>query len=307
MGRRLDTSILDPIRSKDEAQRARKLENIYHVGQDKIWDGRAVLAELQSTHGLAHLQGEKREAVAHVFSGLMWGELAAWKISAQLADRIDDVGAKMATTSQVHDEARHFYVLHDYLTALDGGPRPLDRGTRGLIETVLGAEALPQKIAGMQLFIESIALTMFKAVREAELCPVLGQILLLFERDEARHVGLGVQYLPVLMRDANKLDRVQLDAFQLRILMWALVSLKQNERHLAALGIDPRKVVLAGRRRMVETQQMLTQASGRHFKEIAGPAVMRLFDAARALAFPESKTLPDRVVSAGRALWGNYA
>ena len=56
---------------------------------------------------------------------LMWGELAAWRISAQLADRLEPLEMKMAATSQAHDEARHFYVMHDYLELATGGLKEL--------------------------------------------------------------------------------------------------------------------------------------------------------------------------------------
>src|SRR4051812_38944917 len=71
-----------------EARRAKRLESIYHVGQERIWDGRAVLAELIAKHGRPQLEGKERRALSRIFSIIMWGELAAWKISAQLSDRL---------------------------------------------------------------------------------------------------------------------------------------------------------------------------------------------------------------------------
>ena len=53
--------------------------------------------------------------MAKIASVLLWGELAAWSISADLALKLTDTDAKMAASSQVFDEARHFYVLRDYL------------------------------------------------------------------------------------------------------------------------------------------------------------------------------------------------
>jgi ribonucleotide reductase beta subunit family protein with ferritin-like domain len=100
-----------------------KLERLYHVGQNNIWDGREVLDALIKKHGPPKLPPDKKESALKVLSILLWGELAAWAISADLAERIDDVEAKMAATSQAHDEARHFYVLRDYLRAL-GEPVP---------------------------------------------------------------------------------------------------------------------------------------------------------------------------------------
>ena len=102
---------------EDVAARARsrldKIERLYHVGQDQAWDGRAVLDALIEKHGPPRLDPERRAAAMRILSVLLWGELAAWAISADLAEHIDHVEAKMAATSQAHDEARHFYVLRD--------------------------------------------------------------------------------------------------------------------------------------------------------------------------------------------------
>ena len=85
-----------------------RLERIYHIGQDNVWDGKKVLDELIAKHWRPRIDGERRESALRILSILLWGELAAWAISADLAERIDDVEAKMAATSQAHDEARHF-------------------------------------------------------------------------------------------------------------------------------------------------------------------------------------------------------
>ena len=52
------------------------------------------------------------------------------------------------------------------------------------------------KLLGMQLIVESVAVTLFRSVAQAGVEPVLSELLPYFERDEARHVGLGVLYLP---------------------------------------------------------------------------------------------------------------
>src|SRR5438093_9864831 len=102
----LPYDMFDLARSAEEARRFDRARNIYHKGQDLAWDGREVLASLLAKHGGIKIAKEKREALAAVFGPILWGELAAWKISAQLADRLEPLEAKMAATSQAHDEAR---------------------------------------------------------------------------------------------------------------------------------------------------------------------------------------------------------
>ena len=182
-----------------EAQNAKVLERIYHKGQAQAWDGRAVLSSLISQHGVPDVDPEKKHALGRVFAVIMWGELAAWRISAELADEIEPLEAKMAATSQAFDEARHFYVMHDYLVALGALPDRLDRGAQALLDGVMNADSLPKKLLGMQLMVEPVALTLFHIVKRLEIEPVLTHLLPYYERDEARHVALGVQYLPALL------------------------------------------------------------------------------------------------------------
>ena len=107
---------------------AKTLENIYHRGQEKIWDGRDVLKMLVEKHGgINELPAEKKRALQNIFAVILAGEDAAWKISLQLAESVGSVEARMAATSQAHDEARHFYVMRDYLKLTDYNPRPVPR------------------------------------------------------------------------------------------------------------------------------------------------------------------------------------
>jgi hypothetical protein len=257
---RIRFDMFDAPRLADEARRAHKLASLYHRGQELAWDGRAVLAELIARHGGIHVPEDKRAALARVFGIIMWGELAAWKISLQLADEIVALEPKMAATSQAHDEARHFYVMHDYLEKLGQVPTSMDRASRAVLDIVLETPSLVKKLLGMQLMVESLALTIFQVVRESRVEPVLCDLLRYYEKDEARHVGLGVQLLPQMIRGLSRAEAVGLFAFQVRILGWTLAGLKSMEPALRALGLDPRAVLLVGRaKQTLAVQEMWSQ------------------------------------------------
>jgi rubrerythrin len=227
----------------DRAQhRLDKLERLYHVGQNNIWDGQKVLAELIAKHGPPRLPPDKKESALKVLSVLLWGELAAWAISADLAERIDDIEAKMAATSQAHDEARHFYVLRDYLRAL-GHPVPRLGGLgRRLLLSILDTPSLVHKLIGMQLLTESNALAIFRGLVESRLEPVLAELLPYYEKDEARHVGLGVMYLPRLLSRLSPVETVGVIAFQVRSIATLMSAGLTMHEHFRRLGIDPRKM-----------------------------------------------------------------
>jgi hypothetical protein len=219
-----------------------KLERLYHIGQENAWDGREVLSSLIAKHGPPRLPDAQREPALKLLSILLWGELAAWAISADLAERIDDVEAKMAATSQAHDEARHFYVLRDYLRAL-GSPVPRLGGLgRRLLTNILETDSLVHKLIGMQLLTESNALGIFRGLCEAEVEPVLVELLPYYEKDEARHVGLGVMYLPRLLSRLSAAEAARAAAFQLSC-VWYLVTAGLTLREdLVTLGINARRV-----------------------------------------------------------------
>jgi rubrerythrin len=227
----------------DRAQsRLDKLERLYHVGQNNIWDGREVLDALIKKHGPPKLPADKKESALKVLSILLWGELAAWAISADLAERIDDVEAKMAATSQAHDEARHFYVLRDYLRAL-GEPVPHLGGIgRRLLLSILETPSLVQKLIGMQLLTESNALAIFHGLVESKIEPVLAELLPYYEKDEARHVGLGVMYLPRLLSRLSAVETAGVVAFQLRSIAMLMSAGINMHDHFRNLGIDPRRM-----------------------------------------------------------------
>ncbi len=270
-------------RSHEEAARARRLEGLYHVGQEKAWDGRKVLAELVEKHGPIKIGDAERRALAKVFSIIMWGELAAWKVSAQLAEQIVPLEAKMAATSQAHDEARHFYVMHDYLTLLALEPPPLEFWSRAVVETTIETTDLAQKLAGMQLQVEVIALTIFQKVRELRVEPVLSELLLYFEKDEARHVGLGVQFLPELIRKMNSVEQARFTAFQLKLLLYSLAGLKKLEPHLAVLGIDARELIACGSQKQLTFMNDLAREAGQSSMQSWAGTV---FDAGVEAMFP---------------------
>ena len=166
----------------------------------------------------------------------------------------------MAATSQAHDEARHFYVMHDYLELLGEVPTSMDRASRAVLDLVLETPSLPKKLLGMQLMIESLALTIFQVVRETRVEPVLADLLRYYEKDEARHVGLGVQLLPQLIRGLSKKESLGLFLFQIQLLGWTLAGLKSMEPAFRELGVDPKAILQVGRaKQTLVFQEMWSQ------------------------------------------------
>jgi len=226
----------------DARDKTQKLERLYHQTQEFAWDPRAVLDELEEKHGGIHLTAEQKEAMGHVFTVLLWGELAAWNVAADLARALPDVNAKMAATGQVFDEARHFRVLRDYLGRAGVTLPKVDPYGRRLLRRLLDTDSLLQKLYGMQLVVETLALAIFKELADTQVEPVLTDLLRYVERDEARHVALGVMYLPTLAAKASPLERAKNWAFNVELFLLTVAGGQMMDKHWRALGIDHRRM-----------------------------------------------------------------
>ncbi|MDD9942732.1 MAG: ferritin-like domain-containing protein [Myxococcales bacterium] len=215
-----------------------RVERIYHVGQHHSWSGKDVLRDLLRKHGGIDLPPDKRAALREISSTLLWGELAAWSISADLALQLKTVEAKMAATSQTHDEARHFYTLRDYLLELGGELPQLDGYSHTVLTSILDSSCLAEQLLALQLIVENLAVNTFKALQKAQVEPVLAELLSYFERDEARHIGLGVLYLPELLEQLTPLQAFRLQLFQVKVATLIGWGAQLRRPYYEALGID---------------------------------------------------------------------
>jgi hypothetical protein len=236
-----DASIVGQAQARTDT-----VARIYHKGHEQAWDGRAVLDELEAKHGGIRFPADKRDAFAKIAGVLLWGELAAWSISADLALKLDDTPAKMAASSQVFDEARHFYVLRDYLWRAGVPVEKLGGWSRQILVELLETDNLLYKVVGMQLFVESMAVIIFREVANAKLEPVLTDLMYYFERDEARHVGLGVLTLPEVLEGLSNRDALSLWWFQTRMQLEMIAGGFQINPAFVELGIDPAELNLRG-------------------------------------------------------------
>ena len=246
--------------------KSRRLERLYHLTQEHAWDGKAVLGALVDKHGQPgrDMDPEIRESLTQVLAVLLWGELAAWTISADLALAIEDMDAKMAATGQVFDEARHFYVLRDYLVLLAGEDRvpPLGGLPRRLLLDVMETPSLAKKLVGMQLLFETNAVVIFRRLAESGVCPVLTELLPYFERDESRHVGLGVIFLPRLIERMSRGEATGVAAFHLRCIAMLIGGGFMLRQHFEALGLDQRLMATRVTTMQDEIVRQMVQAHG---------------------------------------------
>ena len=101
----LPHDLADPALLDRQARAARTLEKVYHRGQERIWDGRDVLGELVREVGPVSLPDAERRALQRILYLILWGELAAWRVSADLAAHLDSHESRLAATSALPSDS----------------------------------------------------------------------------------------------------------------------------------------------------------------------------------------------------------
>jgi hypothetical protein len=94
----------------------------------------------------------------------------------------------------------------------------------------------------MQILVEGAAQSIFRFLADNSVEPVLGEILPYIERDEARHIGLGVIHLPEILGKMSRTEcrRVAKEVRSIGDLVG--VSFAQEVRNFETLGLDPREL-----------------------------------------------------------------
>ncbi len=239
------------------------LTGIYHRGQEKIWDGRKVLSELVQQHGNPNrLDDKMSSALGRIFTMILRGEEAAWQISLQLAAMLESTPARLAATSQAHDEARHFYVLQNYLDLFGHRRCVLPETINTALSMVVSTDNLSKKLLGMQLMVEPVALTIFQEIRKKDIEPVLSGLLPYYERDEARHVALGVQHLPVILNTMNPFSLLDLTQWQVRLFMLELKGLRDMKKDFETIGLCPNELFSLAERKQLDALEDVANELG---------------------------------------------
>lgn len=149
---------------------------------------------------------------AFTFTQLFFGEQAALALSAQLVNECTELEARLCLAGQIIDEARHVEVFGRYLDKLDADA-PLDPMLEGIVHRILDSDFYGEKIVGMQIFLEGIAVGLFQIFQTDSPDPLLRELMRLVLRDESRHAGFGVMYLTHKFEKATKAEKQRTEDF----------------------------------------------------------------------------------------------
>jgi len=155
------------------------------------------------------LRAEQR---SFTFTQLFLGEQAALALCAQLLNMVPEMETRFCLAGQIIDEARHVEVFGRYLERL-GVEAPINRPLEELVYRLLDSDHYGEKIVGMQIFLEGIAVGIFQRFQTESPDPLMRDILRLVLRDESRHAAFGVIYLADRFRSATPAERARVEGF----------------------------------------------------------------------------------------------
>lgn len=149
---------------------------------------------------------------ALTFTQLFVGEQAALALCGQLLNMVPELETRFCLAGQIIDEARHAEVFGRYLEKL-GVDAPVNEPLEELIHRLLDSDHYGEKIVGMQIFLEGIAVGLFQRFQHDSPDPLMREIIQLVLRDESRHAGFGVIYLADRFRSASAAERTRVERF----------------------------------------------------------------------------------------------
>jgi len=149
---------------------------------------------------------------AFTFTQLFLGEQAALALCAQLLNMVPEMETKFCLSGQIIDEARHVEVFGRYLEKL-GVEAPLNPALEDLVHKLLESDHYGEKIVGMQIFLEGVAVGLFQRFQKDSPDPLMRDLIQLVLRDESRHAGFGVIYLADKFRDVSVAERRRVERF----------------------------------------------------------------------------------------------
>lgn len=177
-------------------------------------------------------------------SQFLHGEQGALMVAAQLVNAVPHTDAKFYAATQTMDEARHVEVFSKYVKKLDE-IRPIAPSLKKILDTTLQTENWMEKLVGMQIVVEGLALYTFREMRQLTQEPLLKELLTYVARDESRHHAYGVQYIERCVPLLSEQERSSLEDFALEAAR-ALIDMRNQQAMFTSLlqiwseaGIDP--------------------------------------------------------------------
>jgi hypothetical protein len=158
---------------------------------------------------------------AWILGQFLHGERGALLATAQVVQCAPRTDQKLYAATQVQDEARHVEAYERYIREKLGKTFSPNPHLVALLDGILQDSRWDMKFLGMQILVEGLALAAFGYIRAFTNEPLIKEITIRIQRDEARHVAFGVHALTeayTCLTDGERREREDFVADACRLL-----------------------------------------------------------------------------------------
>lgn len=195
---------------------------------------------------------EMRMAAARSFSSFYYGEQGAKLISAQLTVLAPTNESSKFLATQTMDEARHAEAFEAMIGFIHGKIDPMNPFLNAFLSDIMRTKHFEDKLVGMNLLVEGLALSAFRMMlKELKIgknisqggYTIIGSPVEDILRDESRHVGFGVLFLPQVLSGLSRRRKAFLRLRQLAWLALLYGSVKYHQADMETMGLDYLKLL----------------------------------------------------------------
>ena len=204
-----------------------------------VWDTLDEKAQLKFTN----------ESLRVRISGILHGEQGALSLSTGLSDMFVDPGAQEYATNQAREESRHVHAFALYMRSRFGGEiTPPTPTLNRILSSLVASEIIYEKVIGMQMIIEGIAMGLFASMYQEANDPLLKRVCQLVMTDESFHHRFGRIWAEENVPGITEELRNQLEDYAREMFNDVLMNLVGADQKIGLYrrcGIDPDFAVAA--------------------------------------------------------------
>lgn len=176
-----------------------------------------------------------------VLSSILHGEQGALSLSASLTSILRDPGAQEYAANQAREEARHVTGFSNYVGTRFGAPLRAGQTLSNLLADIVRSKAVYEKLVGMQMLVEGLAMGAFATLQRETNDPTLRRLIQFVMTDEAAHHKFGKIWadrtVPKLTEEEH--ERVETWAAEcFQVLLFNLVNAEQKQEIYGEFGLD---------------------------------------------------------------------
>ncbi len=241
-----------PLELSPEIQ-FKKVGNLYERAKKDQWNVTEKYHYKKGENSESGFTKEAREAIARLYSQLYYGERGAQIISSQMVGMVPHNEAAKFLSTQSMDEARHVEIFEKMLLNFDR-IYPMNPFLAVLLSDMCKAPTWQEKIIGMNMLVEGLALTVFHTMvhtfenhelfkDDPETQSVVEPLKYII-KDEARHVGFATVYLKETLKKG--MSRFEVRRLHIRQLVWMFFlygSVKYHQEEAEMVGVDYLSIV----------------------------------------------------------------